>query len=281
MGKFDGVLLVSDFDNTIVHTSALYRSAELRMPPVPPANLERLHYFMEQGGRFCVATGRAWQIMRPFIHLVPTNGACGVANGAGIIDIPTEQFLYARFLPEDVLLRVKEVREQFPDLTCEFFRSDHHADAINPIPFTDEHARGSHYTYQVISRPEETRLPLLKVLFEGDPSLLEQIAVYIRSQPWFAGYELMFSGDQLLELTVQGANKGVMAAELAKLYGIDPAHVYCAGDQENDLPMLRFAREGFAPANAIPAVLAAGVTPVCHCAQGALAEIIDILDQRY
>ena len=281
MGKFSGVLLVSDFDNTIVYTSALYQSPDLALPPVPEANLERLRYFMDQGGRFCIATGRAWQIMRPFIHLVPTNGACGVANGAGIIDIPTQQFLYARFLPDDVLLRVSEVRQQFPDLSCEFFRADHQADAIHPIPFTEEHARGARYTYRVISRPEETKLPLLKVLFEGDPALLTQISSYIRVQPWFTGYDLTFSGDQLLELTVHGANKGVMAAELAKLYHIDPAHVYCAGDQENDLPMLRFAREGFAPANAIPSVLASGVTPVCHCSQGALAEVIDILDRRY
>ena len=281
MGKFDGVLLVSDFDNTIVHTSAMYQTGKLEMPPVPPSNLEALRYFMDQGGRFCIATGRSWQIMRPFIHMVPTNGACGVANGAGIIHIPTQQFLYARFLPEDVLERVAEVRRQFPELTCEFFRADHQADAIHPIAFTVEHAKASRYTYRVISSPEETALPLLKVLFEGDPALLEPISAYIRSRPWFGQYELAFSGAKLLELTVRGANKGAMAAELARMYGVDPAHVYCAGDQENDLPMLRFAREGFAPANAVPAVLSSGVTPVCHCAQGALAEIIAILDRRY
>lgn len=47
MGKFDGLLLVSDFDDT------LYDSHHR----IPPRNLDALGRWIGQGGRFTVATG--------------------------------------------------------------------------------------------------------------------------------------------------------------------------------------------------------------------------------
>ena len=55
MGKFDGVLLVSDFDDTLY-------GLDLR---VCPRNIEALNYFIAQGGRFTVATGRAHTTFAP------------------------------------------------------------------------------------------------------------------------------------------------------------------------------------------------------------------------
>ena len=49
MGKFDGLLLVSDFDDTLYDFH--HR--------IPPRNLEALGRWIGQGGRFTVATGRA------------------------------------------------------------------------------------------------------------------------------------------------------------------------------------------------------------------------------
>ena len=281
MGKFDGVLLVSDFDDTMVDTSSLYRDPQHRLPPVPAYTVERLNYFMDNGGRFCLVTGRSWQIMRPFIDGVPTNGPCAVANGAGIIDISTEQFLYRRFLPADAIDRLKEILDRFPDLTCELFRADHRADVIHPIAFTVEHAEGAKYTYRVIEDPRETDAEVIKILFEGENDFLRELEAYIHTRPWFAGYELAFSGLHLLEMTAKGANKGEVTKKLMELLGTSPEHLYCAGDHANDLPMLRIGVESFAPANAIPAVLQSGVTVVRSCGEGAVGEVVDLLDRRY
>lgn len=281
MGKFDGVLLVSDFDDTMVDTSSLYRDPLRRLPPVPAYTAERLRYFMDNGGRFCLVTGRSWQIMRPFIGGVPTNGPCGVANGAGIIDIQTEQFLYRRFLPPEAIGHLEEVIARFPTLTCELFRGDHKADVIHPIEFTVAHAEGAKYTYRVIEDPRETDAEVMKILFEGDHDFLREIEAYIRSRPWFSGYEMAFSGKHLMEMTALGANKGEVARRLMELLGASPEHLYCAGDQENDLPMLRIGKESFAPANAIPAVLQSGATVVRSCGEGAIGEVVDHLDRRY
>ena len=58
MGKFDGVLLASDFDNTLVWTEDALRQGTA-MPQVPERNREALRYFMANGGRFAISTGRA------------------------------------------------------------------------------------------------------------------------------------------------------------------------------------------------------------------------------
>lgn len=82
-------------------------------------------------------------------------------------------------------------------------------------------------------------------------------------------------------MTTRGASKGGMIRRLAKRLGISMDHVYCAGDEANDLSMLRVAAEGFAPANASPAVRASGVTVVRDVQEGAIADVIAILDKKY
>lgn len=51
MGKFDDVLLASDFDNTILNTERPRRTGG-PIPPVSQGNLTAIRYFMAEGGRF-------------------------------------------------------------------------------------------------------------------------------------------------------------------------------------------------------------------------------------
>ena len=280
MGKFDGVLLVSDYDDTLADTAG-FAARNLPKPEIPRRNLEALRYFMENGGRFGVITGRAWQIFRDLAADVPMNAPCGVGNGAGLIDPQTERFLYARFLPEDAPERLEEIRRAFPDLACELYRADHRADAVNPNDFARGHASRAHYQFREIASFRETEPPLVKALFEGETEELERIRQFFLSRSWAGDYEITFSGRHLLEMTAKGANKGEATRVLAGMLGISMDHVYSAGDHQNDLSMLAAAREGFAPASAIPAVFASGATIVSPCPQGALADVVEILDRRY
>ena len=58
MGKFTGVLIASDFDNTLVYTENALKGLE-PMPDLLPENRAAIEYFMAEGGIFSVATGRA------------------------------------------------------------------------------------------------------------------------------------------------------------------------------------------------------------------------------
>ena len=281
MGKFDGLLLVSDFDNTLVYTEEVFRRGGT-VPPLSPENRRQIQYWMDNGGAFAVVTGRTWQLIRPFLGGIPTNAPCGVGNGAALVDPASGRRLYERFLPAGAADHMDQVLAAFPRLSCEIFRADDRCDAINPCAFSYRHAQSAGYTFRVVESLRETPPPVVKILFEADDhEPLARLAAFVRSRSWFDQYELIFSSDFLLEMVARGANKGVLVRRVAEMTGVGMDRVYCVGDQENDLAMLRIAREGFVPANAAPQVLEAGFTRVCHCREGAVAQVVDLLDRRY
>ena len=121
----------------------------------------------------------------------------------------------------------------------------------------------------------------LKLLFEAAHAVLEEIKAFLTEQGWGGDYELIFSGQSLLELTARGANKGGMVRRLAARLGISMEHVYCVGDEANDIPMLTAAAEGFAPANCVEAVRKCGATIVADARESALADVIRRLGEKY
>ena len=72
-----------------------------------------------------------------------------------------------------------------------------------------------------------------------------------------------------------------MVRRLAELLGIPREHVYCVGDEANDLPMLQWAAEGFAPPTASPPCGRAAPPSSPHALDGALADVVEILEKKY
>ena len=75
--------------------------------------------------------------------------------------------------------------------------------------------------------------------------------------------------------------EGLSHLQIAERLGISRQHIYCAGDEANDLSMLTWAAEGFAPANCVPAVRACGATIVADADHDTLADIVSRLDKMY
>ena len=122
----------------------------------------------------------------------------------------------------------------------------------------------------------EVPMPLGKLLFEAEHDVLQGVLNQLTAEGWDKDYELIFSGKVLLEMTAKGANKGGMIRRLAERLGIGMDHVYCVGDEANDIPMLTAAAEGFAPANCVEAVRQCGATVVCDAREGALADEVSV-----
>lgn len=280
MGKFTGVLLASDFDNTLIYTDESLRTGT-PMPPLSKANREALEYFMAEGGRFAIATGRALAAFLPYADMVPANAPGVVCNGAALYDFEKGEYLHVAMLDEGALARGQAVLDRFPEVAVEAYHIDNTIYAVHPNEITRQH---EHLT-KVATVEAETLLrlplPMGKLLFEAHRETLEQVQAFLAEQGWAKDYELIFSTSHLLEMTVRGANKGGMVRRLAEHLNIAMEHVYCAGDEANDLSMLTIAAEGFAPANCIAAVRDSGATIVCDARQDAMAEIIAILDRRY
>ena len=280
MGKFTGVLLASDFDNTLVYTEEALRRGD-GVPKLSEKNKAALEYFIAEGGRFTVATGRALAAFINHAKSVPSNAPGIVCNGAALYDYDAEEYLETNMLDAAARERAQQVLDAFPAVAAEAYHIDNVIYGVNPNEVTHNHERLTRVTVTEAPTLMDVPLPLGKILFEGEHEDLLQVRDFLHERGWDEDYELIFSGKCLFEMTVKGATKGDMVRRLAARLGISMDHVYCAGDEANDISMLTVAARGFAPANCIDAVRECGATVVAHAKDDAIAEVIAILDKQY
>ena len=268
MGKFDGVLLATDFDET-------YYSAA---GAVPPANLEALAYFEAEGGIFTVSTGRAHRTFAPFLLLTPVNAPVILSNGAQLYDFAADRMVMETTIAPTIAADLEALTARNPQVGLEAY----HGEDIyiwNPNFWTWYHLNkaGTGATECPISAMP---LPWGKAILHQDHPFLLKAQADLLSH-WPERYEAIFSNPHMLEITAKGSTKGGMVLKLAELLGIRREHIYCIGDNQNDIPMLEVSAIPFAPANCAKEVKDWGARLLPACEEGAVASLIEILDQTY
>lgn len=278
MGKFDGILFLSDFDNTILYTAGAMKNGGT-CPELNPRNAEALHYFMAEGGHFGVATGRATAAFARYAPLVPANVPAVVYNGAGIYDYRKKEYVETLFLEESARPHIQEIVDANPAVSLEMFHAGELLQVYRESRWNKKHTELTGMGYEVVEdlSPESVEMPLSKALFLGETEDLLKAAAFIDAQLWRSQYELVLSSEYLLELTAKGATKGDMARRMKERLGCKM--LVCAGDHMNDLSMLRAADKAFCPSNAVDAVKAEAYV-VGHCQDGAIADMIAVLEKE-
>ena len=281
MGKFSGVLIASDYDNTMAFTEgSLFTGTP--PPPVSEKNRKAVEYFMAEGGIFSVSTGRALPSFDEVRADVPMNGPTILFNGAAIYDYGTGEYLHTAFLPETIRDHVTEILDAVGQLAFKVYHDNKSIFVVNPNEYTERQKHLTHLPAVTLPSVWEAPSPILKIAFQEPLDVQQKVLDFIAERPWRNEYEVVSSADHLLEVTVHGANKGGMVEKLAQLLDIEQRHVYTMGDHANDIPMLTFAHQGFCPENAIDSVKAVpGVRILSNCWEDATAEMIAILDEMY
>lgn len=281
MGKFTGLLLASDYDNTLTYTEEALRLCR-PMPPVSPANQEAIRYFMAEGGIFSVATGRAKPAFEVVAGGVPMNGPTVLFNGAAIYDFSAGKYLCEAFLPETARAHIAQTIRDLPFTAVELYHDNNDIHALQPNAVTQRHLHVTHSPTVFVDSMAQVPSPISKALFSTEPEHQAELLAYFQRQPWYGDYEIVTSSESLVELTAQGANKGGMVRRLAELLHISRANVACVGDHANDASMLTWAGMAFAPANALPSVRALpNVHVLPDCREDAIAALIALLDEKY
>ena len=272
MGKFDGVLLVTDYDDTLYNHSL----------EVSQGNRDAISYFISEGGRFTVATGRAFETFTPQIEKekLTINAPVILGNGSAIYDYEKGAYLHQSNLPGDIAMHVQQLLTLLPELGMETYH-DGKVFVHNPNEVTQKHLERVNVPYTVCDRVADMDMPWVKLLLEQDTPILEQ-ARDILLERWSDLYEVIFSNPYLLEVTAKGNTKGALVEKLRGMLGFESKNVYCIGDNQNDIPMLAVSAIPFAPANCAPAVKEWGQARlVRHCDEDAVAHVVEILDGVY
>lgn len=268
MGKFDRVLLASDFDDTL-YNSRLEVSAE---------NVAAIEYFIREGGYFTVATGRAHRTFSPYVHLAPINAPVILSNGALLYDYSTDQVVCELLLPPQAAEDLAVLSAEMPSIGMETYHGDdvyiHH-----PNAFTDRHVKRVGTTWTPCDLADMPT-PWSKAVIQDEYVTLLEAQKFLLDR-WGDRYEVIFSSNALLEITARGATKGGMVLRLAEHLGVKRKDIYCVGDNQNDIPMLAVSAVPFAPANCADAVRYFSPVIVKSSDDHCIADIIRILDERY
>ena len=251
MGKFDGILLCSDFDGTFAKNEV----------PIE-ANMEAIKYFKENGGMFTIASGRD----HPFLENIFGEHKFGVPvicmNGAIIYDYDNKKVLSRRIMrgtTREKLMSIASFVEGVSNINLvsvndglqKFMVSEGKIELPDDLPEL--------YKFAV-------RISGAKP--EGDRA--KEMVARIMSEN-----VVERSSSNYIEVLDPASTKSLSTLALKKAVG---AHtLVCVGDYENDIGMIRTADIGYAVDNAIDELKAVADRITVSCEEGAIAKIIEEL----
>lgn len=261
------ILLVSDIDGTIYRDDV----------GIPQRNIDAIKRYIGKGGNFTVATGRSPQALLHILESVPVSAPAIIFNGGALYDPKTDRFIERHSLPKEVKGLVKNLLEKIPHLGCEFL--------VGPrvyVPRMNKeilaHIRKDSLKYVCLpidSIPDGAS----KIFFSTDVETMQKIREHIE-QSGVSGVYAVQTEKTYFEIMPEGVNKALGLKALREYLNIDNENVYAIGDFYNDVEMLAAAGIGVCVENAPKEVKKFAKIVVCDCKNGAVADIIEIIEQR-
>lgn len=215
MKKFEGDLILSDLDGTLVFETG----------KISRENEAALNYFMQNGGHFAYSTGRLCGYVDKLS--LKANAPCVTHNGALIKH--GLGALFSNPFSNDISFVIDDIIKN--------------NESINQVRCCTE----KEIYYYPQERPENE--PIYKYVFVTDtPAQGERLANYMKAK-YSTEFEIFRSWNCGTEILKKGSNKGVCAKILKK--HLNMKNLYCIGDYENDISMIEVADISFAPENGI------------------------------
>lgn len=267
MGKFDKFLIATDLDGTLLDSKK----------QVGAATEEKIGYFIENGGHFTFATGRLYQSFAVLRNKLKFNAPVIFANGAQIYDYQKEETIYSCYMDGRTAALCEDLLERYPSAALEIYRHNR-CDTVRENDITRAHMINfliDHETHASVA--DVSGGSWLKILFTAEHGVLTEMCEYARS---VCDYNLFrFSTPNFLESFSAETDKGRGARRLAALLGVPDDKLVAAGDQENDMDLLRLAGISAAPANAAPAVKHSVHIVLPDNDHDAIAKLISYIDK--
>lgn len=269
MGKFDGYILVSDFDGTLIDDKQSISSE----------NIRAIESFVAQGGRFLGATGRTELNVRPFTGEIALSSPWILYNGAAIYDWESNAFIYKAPLDRQLAEAfIHKVIERFAGINIQVFPGGPFFQ-INSAALPDSQAvlEDQHYENKPMEQISEA---WLKILFCSDaPEQLLLIEAMLEGDPLRQHVHKTRSAARYFELTAHGVSKGSALARLKALLQPTPRHVVAIGDYLNDIEMLQEADTAAAPESAMADVKRHAHIITSSHTQSAIADLVGRLEK--
>lgn len=267
LGKFDSVLLASDLDGTFANDRG----------EITDDVRQKLAYFLSEGGRFTVSTGRTYLGFHKFDPSY-INAPVLLCNGAMAYDYNKREICFCDGIDEQAIQAIDAVSAAFPDVPIEMYPFDS-TFAIHLNDDSQRHFTSQSIPFRVVEDPRETVFPWVKAMLCAKEKS-QQVQDFLRKNN-FPGISFLPTQGSYIELLRPGVNKGSGLLKLAKALQIDKEHIYAAGDDYNDVDMLVAAAGAFVPENGKKIAKEVASYVVRSNNEGCIAHAIEILDKKY
>ena len=267
MGKFDGLLICTDLDGTLLRNDK----------SISKENVDAIEYFKENGGKFTFITGRMPFYISDMYEKVKPNAPIGCVNGGGVFDYPGKKYVWTQPLDHSALELAKAVDAEFDDIGI-------HVSAFDKAYFSKENTAMAQF--REITKVPNIKCdlnnflhPIAKILFGNlDGIALGQVYDFLVNHPRSKDFVITRSELTLCEILPKGISKATAMLKIAQHLGIDEDKTVAIGDYNNDIGMIRSAKLGVAVANATEDVKKVADLVTCSNEESAIARIIHGID---
>lgn len=236
--------MASDLDGTFLQTGGT----------VSPENVDAIARAHANGLETIFVTGRPTRWMRQIQDMTGHQGLALVCNGALLMDLKTQETIYAELLSSDAGLKAaKALQALDPDISFAV-ELDRHDDSFmvddkyrprwevknSPVPTDVESMFGTEIVVKLLARPSD------RIQQNADEFL-------VAAQKALTGIvDVTHSNflDLMIEMSALGVNKGTGLEKFATNNAMTADDVAAVGDMPNDLPMIQWAGRGAAVDNA-------------------------------
>ena len=271
MGIFENCILASDIDNTLVSDGY-----------INPLNIEKIEFFMKEGGIFSLSTGRGAGALSGVLSKLKSVSPCIVSNGCLIYDYENKKSLYEEYIKKEDYEITQFVLNSGINVGCEVHIG---ADAYT-LSRTAE--VNDHQIYEDFTAEDKTYEELLeynwnKVIFMFDSfEERERLERMLEGRECSCNFvettvELAGRARAYYEIVPKGISKATALLKLAEITGAKKGRVFAIGDYYNDVEMLKTADISAVPINSPEDIKEIADYITVPCRDGAVADFIDYL----
>lgn len=269
MGIFEGCLLACDIDGTLMENGY-----------INPKNIERIEFFMSQGGIFSISTGRSVCAIGSVIEKLVRISPSVVSNGCMIYDYENQEILHQEILPKEDHIIANDVLLSGIHVGIEV-HAGKRVFTLKPTAESDDHQQYEGLETTIVSYDEIKDLDWNKVLFAldsmDDLDDLKKVIFNRENNSLFISTAAFLGGRMrnYYEQLPKGVSKATAIKKLCSLFNVN--HSYAIGDYYNDVEMLKNAEICAVPNGSPDDIKAFANYITVDCDDGAVADFIDYL----
>ena len=271
MGLFDGCLLASDIDGTLQENGY-----------INPKNIEKIDYFVNEGGKFCLCTGRSIGAINSVLRAIKATSYSVCANGCTIFNYNDNRLEMQLTVNREYYYAVKEVYDNFPEFGIEIhagsevltlrktFETDIHQEYEELDTKCVDFNTACEYNWNKVNfmlKSEEEYDEIIAFLNQFNMDVAFAKTSTIIDKVRYNYYEIL----------PVGVSKYTALKNLCEMVGTEKGKFFAIGDYYNDFEMIKNADIGAATVDAPEEIRKNADYITGKCDDGAVADFINYL----